>query len=169
MPNNTCREDGCEARTASRNLCARHYGLQYRNGTLPGRPPVTRHVLSNVDTEARTATCSVCGLTRVSIRRGRNECMTVRQRHIEGYKRGEKLRAKYGISVADFEAMEGSQCGKCAICSCMPGALVVDHDHATGGVRQLLCGHCNTALGFLRDNPNIALSAAAYLISHSTS
>jgi hypothetical protein len=40
----------------------------------------------------------------------------------------------------------------------------VDHDHATGRVRGLLCAACNAALGLLQDNPRVILSAADYLL-----
>lgn len=64
------------------------------------------------------------------------------------------------------------QYGKCAICAVeltvveQNGAFfagVVDHDHETSQVRAFLCGHCNSALGFLRDKPHLALAAWVYL------
>lgn len=36
-------------------------------------------------------------------------------------------------------------------------------DHKDGKVRGLICNYCNVALGYLRDNPEIAERAAAYL------
>src|SRR5690242_17926963 len=57
-----------------------------------------------------------------------------------------RLQREYGISTADYEEMLDQQHGVCAICHRAPGAgqpLAVDHDHATGRVRQLLCGPCN--------------------------
>jgi hypothetical protein len=44
--------------------------------------------------------------------------------------------------------------------------LSVDHDHATGRVRALLCHVHNTALGMLQDDPKMAEEAAAYLHRH---
>lgn len=41
--------------------------------------------------------------------------------------------------------------------------LVVDHDHATGKVRGLLCHNCNRALGLLHDNPVTINNALEYL------
>jgi hypothetical protein len=44
--------------------------------------------------------------------------------------------------------------------------LVVDHDHMTDRVRQLLCNNCNTAVGLLRDNPVTATELVVYLLRH---
>ena len=41
---------------------------------------------------------------------------------------------------------------------------MIDHDHETGKERGLICGHCNTGLGFFRDNPKALRSAASYLL-----
>lgn len=43
---------------------------------------------------------------------------------------------------------------------------MVDHDHATGLVRGLICINCNYMLGHAKDNPLIILSAFKYLKEH---
>jgi hypothetical protein len=52
----------------------------------------------------------------------------------------------------------------CAIC-CEPFERTphVDHCHKTGSFRGLLCTRCNTAIGLLRDSPDLARAAARYL------
>lgn len=76
---------------------------------------------------------------------------------------------RYGISVDNYEAMLATQNGKCAICgSPNPGVagrkhFTIDHDHATGGVRGLLCMRCNSALGLFQENPEILEQAVLYL------
>ena len=77
-----------------------------------------------------------------------------------------RLLRKYGISHDEFTAMVLQQDGQCAICHKVPPKLVVDHDHETGAVRQLLCGNCNRALGMLQDQPHLADRAADYLRTH---
>lgn len=74
----------------------------------------------------------------------------------------------YGISKADFDRMITSQNGLCAICHQPPTkkGLSVDHNHTTGGVRELLCSRCNTAIGLLRDSPDTCRAAAEYLERH---
>lgn len=76
------------------------------------------------------------------------------------------LKANYGISIGDYEALVASQGGECAICG---GAFTqrkrthVDHCHETGRVRGVLCENCNRAIGLLQDRPDIARAAADYL------
>src|SRR6185312_15133032 len=60
------------------------------------------------------------------------------------------LRNAFGISLADYHAMLAAQGGRCAICRTDnpgPKGFAVDHDHATGKVRGLLCVNCNPGLG----------------------
>lgn len=75
------------------------------------------------------------------------------------------LRTKYGITQSDFVAMLLEQDGLCAVCHGEPlqGVLHVDHDHATGKVRGLLCENCNRGLGLFQDNPHLLANAASYL------
>ena len=50
----------------------------------------------------------------------------------------------------------------CVICGDTT-KLVVDHDHATGKIRGMLCNHCNRGLGHFRDDPMLLEFAAQYL------
>jgi len=61
------------------------------------------------------------------------------------------LRRKYGLEVADYEAMLAAQNGLCALCGGPPGKyrMAVDHCHQTGRVRGLLCNGCNRSLGWV--------------------
>ena len=80
------------------------------------------------------------------------------------YRREERLKQVYGLSLQDYEAMVAQQGGVCRVCKTKPARpLFVDHSHASGRVRGLLCHPCNAALGFMRDDPVIAAAAAEYL------
>ena len=80
------------------------------------------------------------------------------------YRREERLKQVYGLSLPDYEAMVAQQGGVCRICKTKPvRPLFVDHCHASGRVRGLLCHPCNAALGFMRDDPVIAAAATEYL------
>jgi hypothetical protein len=60
------------------------------------------------------------------------------------------------------------QKGRCGICKNKQKgkSLAVDHNHETGQVRALLCQFCNTAIGLVRENPDIAIALAEYLRVH---
>ena len=73
---------------------------------------------------------------------------------------------RYGITYKDRVRMHEERGGLCDICG-KPNAggelLFIDHDHETGEVRGMLCSACNSAIGFMRDLPELLRKAADYL------
>lgn len=72
----------------------------------------------------------------------------------------------YGLTPDEYDQIYEAQGGRCAICQRATGArkrLPVDHDHADGEVRGLLCTRCNDMLGHLRDDREAFVRAAEYL------
>ncbi len=106
-------------------------------------------------------------------------CFNAYQRSRYNYKeeRYKQLFTSYGITREQYEAMHKAQNGLCAVCkqpeTSIPGGrrrtkditpmLHVDHDHATGKIRGLLCGNCNNALGSLKDDPELIKALLKYL------
>jgi len=79
--------------------------------------------------------------------------------------RGFRLRL-YGLTHDDYDQMLINQDGHCALCPAVPpeGAyLHIDHCHATGRVRKLLCPACNRGLGAFGDDLDRLLRAVDYL------
>ncbi len=88
--------------------------------------------------------------------------------------RDKSLRTAFGIGMVEYETMLAAQGGVCASCK-KPEKdthygrlrwLAVDHCHATGVIRGLLCGNCNKGLGHFNDDPALLDAAAAYLRRH---
>lgn len=86
---------------------------------------------------------------------------------IQARRYAEHLRAAYGLELTDLERMISEQGGACAICR---RTLIrtrkqthVDHDHATGRVRGVLCNRCNKGLGYFEDDPAALATAAQYV------
>lgn len=75
---------------------------------------------------------------------------------------------KYQITLDDYNKLLQNQQFKCAICETTNPAgptnkFVVDHCHTTGIVRGLLCNHCNTGIGKLKDSYELLSKAANYV------
>lgn len=100
------------------------------------------------------------------IERGKQWRLANPERNARGI-RSATLKKKYGLTVDQYDALLLQQGGGCAICgnteSLGNGALHVDHDHATGLIRGILCQPCNTGLGKFRDSEALLLRAVAYL------
>jgi len=63
-------------------------------------------------------------------------------------------KTNYNITIEDYEEMNKSQRGKCALCNRAEKnkkttRLSVDHNHITEKIRGLLCNRCNRSLGIL--------------------
>lgn len=76
-----------------------------------------------------------------------------------------------GWSNERFAALWTAQSGCCSICRIpmtdKPGmgrtSPCRDHCHTTGKARGLICSGCNTAIGYMRDKPELLRLAAEYL------
>lgn len=66
------------------------------------------------------------------------------------------LQKLYGITTVEYNKFYKSQNGKCAICgrhqTKFKQKLAIDHDHATGKIRGLLCMNCNCNFGWFEKN-----------------
>lgn len=102
----------------------------------------------------------------------KNEALRELRATSEGKRRllDQRLRQAHGISLEQYEAMAAEQDGRCAICRREPSRanpaefrLHVDHDHATGTVRGLLCRPCNVGLGHFGDDIEVLLAAVEYV------
>lgn len=99
-----------------------------------------------------------------------------RKDETRAYKLRWELKTRYGITLEDVQKMYDDQGGQCAICSLdlimlepkhtgrkNKNTVNVDHCHHTGKVRGLLCHHCNTGLGYFKDNPDNLIKGVKYL------
>lgn len=76
------------------------------------------------------------------------------------------LKKLYGITIEQYEEMLTNQKGGCAICgekNKNGKYLFVDHDHATGKVRGLLCVRCNFLVGSSRESIGLLEKALDYI------
>lgn len=107
-------------------------------------------------THGRQANCKVCANAK------RREWGSANRQRLRAYdiawcaahaerkgvlRRRSHLMVTYGITLEDYDRMLAAQGGACKACgSTSPGRrkhFDVDHDHATGEIRGLLCSPCN--------------------------
>ena len=83
-------------------------------------------------------------------------------------KSGYKGRDKASV-VARLTKQQGGKCKACGGAGSNLGngstGLVLDHDHATGEPRAMLCGPCNAALGLLGESPDRIALLRDYALS----
>ena len=91
----------------------------------------------------------------------------------ENYRINAQLKAKYKITIEDYNKLKEASNNTCYVCS-QPETrinqrtgkidrLAVDHDHKTGKVRGLLCNKHNVALGLIDDNIEVLKKMIDYL------
>lgn len=72
---------------------------------------------------------------------------------------------RYGITLEDRKAMFDQQKGLCSICN-KSGDFVIDHCHKTGKIRSLIHRNCNSALGLIKEDFDMAIGLAKYIQEH---
>lgn len=74
--------------------------------------------------------------------------------------------AKYGITLERYAELRAREV--CDLCGQRPRnrrdyAMHIDHDHATGVVRGVLCHYCNVMIGMARESPHILSRAIEWI------
>ena len=102
--------------------------------------------------------CKECDHARVRVYHKDNKAKVTKRQLISHRRR------LYGLNEEEYNNMILSQNNLCAICN-KPSdkTLHIDHDHATGMVRGLLCHNCNTGIGMLQEDLIILNRAIEYL------
>ena len=80
--------------------------------------------------------------------------------------RARYLKIRYNLTIEGWEKLFNEQNRSCKICKTRTSTgkgWHVDHNHVTGAIRGILCHHCNTALGLLKDSLEIAEEVVQYL------
>ena len=150
-----CVEDGCSEPVKSKGLCKMHYQRFLRHGHTMYR-----------NRKKPTKQCLIDGCDNVLYAKDLCHAHYIKQR---------KWSAA-GVDATRYQEMLREQGGVCAICSQpertadglsgKPKDLAVDHDHATGAVRALLCSACNTAIGLFNDDVALLAKAQSYVLYH---
>ena len=135
-----CLEEGCPNPVRARNLCSRHYQRAMQSGSPP---PKVRHALE-------ATRCIVEGCAAQA--KARKMCQGHYQRSL-----------RYGYTPAELTVIDATTA--CEACGA-PGPFHVDHNHATGDGRGMLCASCNTALGLLGESVPRIVGLLAYLVKH---
>lgn len=78
-----------------------------------------------------------------------------------------RIRRVYGIDSVTFDRLFEDQGKACAIClrtdESSSVTWSIDHCHASGAVRGILCTRCNTGIGQMGDDPARLRAAADYI------
>jgi DNA-directed RNA polymerase subunit RPC12/RpoP len=99
-----------------------------------------------------------------------------RQRNREAvlyHKRNARLR-RFGLEPEDLTELLEKQDYKCAACGKGPlerdgrksMSACLDHDHATGELREILCKRCNVFCGYIENDIPSFIKVMKYLLKH---
>ena len=173
----TCLTEGCERPTRAKTkpgLCAACMSKRSYHRRNPQAPylPIGHHG------KWKGTKCSEHGCERAVASRGLC-AMHYRKEYIPKKSseaaRKHRIKSRYGITAERYDEMVQERGNRCDVCGQPPTAsntrahwnakLCIDHDHATGRVRGLLCNDCNLAVGYGK-TPEVLERAAVYLRLH---
>lgn len=158
--------------TKNRTGCASWCKDCRKKGNLPGDP--TR--------QQKLRLCTSCGVTKktsefrsqatpdtpcLSCLGGRRSRFNYPKTPEKHRRHREEIKALYGLDEQTYYELLKAQSGKCPGCGEPPNDrnLAVDHCHAAGVVRGLLCIDCNLALGRVKDSVETLRNLISYLLT----
>ena len=150
-----CVVEDCAEPVKAHGLCKKHYQRKLRHG----------HVKEN----RRAKEIGSCEITNCDSRAyAKGMCHAHYMKHIRWRKKG--------VDATRYQEMLREQGGVCAICGQPERApdkasgktkdLAIDHCHATGAIRALLCSNCNRGLGLFNDDIALLAKAQSYVLYH---
>lgn len=152
-----CTESDCESPVKANGLCAAHYQRLLRHGHTRYR-----------DRKRPAKQCSVDGCDNILY------ANTLCHQHYMKFRRWKG----WNVTPEVYNLMLKAQNYVCMICgeaeritngkSGKIRDMAIDHCHATGRIRALLCSPCNTAIGLFKDDPATLRKAAEYLERHTS-
>jgi hypothetical protein len=150
-----CIEEGCAEPIKAKGFCKMHYQRLLRHGH-------TRYT----DRKKPARICMIDGC---------DSYLYAKELCHAHYAKQRKWKHA-GVDAKRYQEMLREQNGVCAICQQPERApdkatgkikdLAVDHDHATGAIRALLCSSCNRALGLFNDDEVLLAKAQSYVLYH---
>ena len=89
---------------------------------------------------------------------------------LKSKQQGWKYAGIVDMTLERYNSLLEKQNYSCAVCGIhqdsLKKALCVDHNHATGKARGLLCDNCNRALGYLQESETVINNLLNYLVCH---
>lgn len=156
-----CRVEGCAEFVKARELCDLHLSRWYRTGSTDPSP---------IDPFRRCRQCEQLlprerfpGRDRIC-----EDCLPLYRQEQLAKQMQPRLGKKAKKAVAELIAAQGNRCAICGRSGedAPHKRLALDHDHATGCIRGMLCLQCNSGLGQFRDDPALLAAAIRYLQEH---
>jgi hypothetical protein len=159
----SCSVEGCERPHQAKGLCENHWRQERQK---------------RLRREAREAEARVCAYCETPIPDGRRirgpisycsrDCKNAD--YVLTGRNGEActksyFKTKYGLTMAQVDELRSRPCDICGTIewSGRHKQAHIDHDHATGKVRGVLCSECNVGLGKFGDDIGRLRAAIAYL------
>lgn len=127
-----------------------------------------RFKLRNIKTGNRSPKCYECVYAAAKGARLDEYQRQYRKNNAELIRHQGYLR-RYGVGIEWYQETLRKQSGCCAVCGADNPRrtnvkyFAVDHDHATGKPRGLICSPCNVGIGMLQDSVEILHQAIDYL------